>query len=77
MSTQKMDSARSAANALDDGAVIGLGEYLTQPNGSSDSLKATLPIQFVRHHELESKDELNTWMDSKTGALIVMPGDNR
>lgn len=75
MSAGKTKQAERAANAFRDGSVIGMGTYRASPNGSSNSLKQTLPIDYVRHHDIEAKDKIQTWIDSETGALIILPED--
>lgn len=74
MSIGKTERAQRAANSLADGSVVGMGSYKVHENGAtSSSLKAVLASGFVRHHDLESGDGLDVWLDADSGALILLP----
>ncbi|WP_156184200.1 hypothetical protein [Halostagnicola sp. A56] len=66
-----------AAQNFEQREVIGLGEYTVNSNGrGSETKKMVLAQTYVSWHGLSSESKVRTWIDSKTGALIVLPKDN-
>lgn len=75
MSVTSTDQIREASKSLDRGDVFGAGSYRLTANQSSSSLKAVIAQEFCSHHNLEDGDQIDVWIDSSTGALIMLPGD--
>lgn len=79
MSQAREKAARMRAVEALDGVTtaesrhIYLREYRTSGSGTSTSLKGTLHKQFVKHHELETGQDLLEFFDTETGALVILP----
>ena len=75
MSLTETEQALEASKSLKQGEVMGLGTFRLTSNGrNGSSLKCVVPIKFCRHHGLNDSDQLKAWVDSSTGALILLPG---
>ena len=76
MSVTQTEQILQAAEGLEQGEVIGLGDYAVSSNGNtSPAKKSVLADAFVSFHDIESGDKISVWMHSTTGALIILPGD--
>jgi len=74
MSVTQTEQILEAAEGLESGEVIGLGDYTVSSNGrSSSAKKSVLAESFVSFHDISSGDKIQVWMHGKTGALIVLP----
>lgn len=77
MSVTGSEQIREASKSLERGEVFGVGSYRLTANQSSSSLKAVIAQEFCSHHNLEDGDHIDVWIDSKTGAAIILPGDGQ
>lgn len=77
MSVTRRDKIQRASKRLERGRVVGLGSYRVHSCGStSPSVKAVLAESFVDFHGIDAGNSINVWMDSETGALIILPEDD-
>lgn len=77
MSVTQTDQILEAAKGLEQGEVIGLGDYTVSSNGQSSSAKKSVIAEsFVSFHNIDSGDKISVWMHSKTGAMIILPKEH-
>lgn len=77
MSVTESNLILQAAESLERGEVVGLGDYVVSSNGkNSSSKKSVLAETFVSYHEISSGDRISMWMHGETGALIILPAKN-
>lgn len=74
MAVRQTEKVEQASKRLGRGEVFGIGSYTATSNhDSGGTLRTVIGRDFVEHHEIEPGDQVNAWIDSSTGALIILP----
>lgn len=73
MATAQKEKVTEASKRLDRGEVFGIGSFKISENGATSSLRTTVGSDFVKHHGIEAGDRIHAWIDSSTGAMIILP----
>lgn len=63
-------------NFMESSGVVHVDDYKARKGGSGGDLTVCLPDIYCRNADIEQGDDIDVYVDSDIGAMVVIPVDN-